>query len=194
MTQDRSDFMSVIHGIMDAKNSDDTELMYFLSKNFHRGQVRKSEKDEDGNPLRYFEHCRRTAMIIIDSGIKDPIPIQAGLGHDMIEDSKERILISRLMDRLFDPLVGIYIRALTKSTKIGYIENLTKMSQLHPQILLVKASDRLDNLRSLPTDNPEFCEKQKKETREVYFPLFESQRARLGVGYSNILNEIAKLV
>ncbi|MFA6526127.1 MAG: HD domain-containing protein [Candidatus Buchananbacteria bacterium] len=57
------------------------DLAYDAAKYGHREQFR-----DDGT--RYFEHCRATALILIDElGIIDPDKIIAALLHDMLEDN-----------------------------------------------------------------------------------------------------------
>jgi (p)ppGpp synthase/HD superfamily hydrolase len=63
------------------------------------------------------------------------------------------------------------VRSLTKTDKDSYIDNLKFESQ-YPGFMIVKAADRLDNLRSPPEDEG-FRTKQLKETKEHYIPLFQ---------------------
>jgi GTP pyrophosphokinase/guanosine-3',5'-bis(diphosphate) 3'-pyrophosphohydrolase len=167
----RTEFLNKISLFATESSVANIEIAYLMAKKFHDGQTRK-ELDQAGNPLRYFEHLRRTALILIDEfGVKTPELIITALLHDMIEDSEDGRLASLLIQRLFGDRVYQNVSILSKLHKDSYISNLTEYSQSYPQILLVKAADRLDNLRSLP-DDPEFCRKQYAETREVYLPLF----------------------
>lgn len=61
----------------------------------------RKELGPDGKPLRYFEHLRRTALILIDAGFTSPDLIITALLHDSIEDSEEVELLSSLTEELF---------------------------------------------------------------------------------------------
>lgn len=195
----RTIFMSKIHGFMPVEDARQVELAYLLAKKLHKGQTRK-ELGPDGQPLRYFEHLRRVALILIDeAGITDPSIIIAALLHDAIEDSEEIMLTGLLIERLFGSDVALLVRLVTKVPKEGYIERLRdglKGSYGRPAV--IKAADRLDNLRSLPKDNPAFCEKQRLETRDVMMPLFNSAETHLPpalmVGFRKIVSQIRSFV
>lgn len=139
---------------------------YYLAKFGHRAQFRK-ETDPEGFPLRYFEHVRRVAIILIDEArIYDPDLIITALLHDTLEDTEA--IDGAIIEQFFGTRVARLVRLLTKDPKEGYVERLKSS----PDALLVKACDRLDNLRSLEGADPAFQRKQCKETREVYLPLF----------------------
>ena len=64
----------------------DLQLAYYLSKYGHRGNLRQ-ELNEEGKPLRYFEHVRRVSLILMDEmQIMDRNMIISALLHDSIED------------------------------------------------------------------------------------------------------------
>jgi hypothetical protein len=44
----------------------DIDLAYTLSKYVHRAQVRMETNTLTGQPLRYFEHPRRVALILLE--------------------------------------------------------------------------------------------------------------------------------
>lgn len=140
---------------------------YYLAKFGHRFDRRK-EKDESGNAQRYFEHVRRVAILLMDiAGCYDPYLICVALLHDALEDTQD--LTAQILERFFGPDVARRVRRLSKVPKEGYVERL-KIADL--ETILVKACDRLDNLLSLGQTTPEFQEKQLKETRIKYLPLF----------------------
>ena len=60
---------------------------------------------------------------------------------------------------------------MSKVPKEGYLERFFLSTDFRPYVL--KACDRLDNLRSLKGGTPEFQVKQIKETQEKYYPLFD---------------------
>lgn len=196
----RSEFMAKVHRAMRSSRAEEVELAYLMSKKFHEGQFRK-ELGGDGKPLRYFEHLRRTALILLDAGLTDPELIITALLHDSIEDSDEVVLISRLIESQFGTTVSDWVLALTKtvSGKEEYIDQLFEEmnSGKSPDFVIVKAADRLDNLRSLPED-PAFRNKQISETKEKYIPLFEQflaqgQTSAKMKRFKKILAEIRKI-
>ena len=146
----------------------DIGLAYILAKYAHRAQVRK-EKDEKGELVRYFEHPRRVALILIDElHIVLPEMIIAALLHDGIEDTRE--ITPASLERYFGPEVTTIVRQLSKVPKEGFAERLLNLGNW--KALVLKACDRLDNLRSLSAGTVDFQRKQIRETKEVYYPIF----------------------
>lgn len=144
------------------------QLAYTLAKFSHRSQIRKETNDE-GKPVRYFEHPRRVALILIDElHIVEADMIVAALLHDGIEDTRD--LTPDMIEFHFGSEVRRIVALLSKVPKEGYIDRLGAFADW--KTLTVKACDRLDNLRSMDQAGPEFRTKQIKETREVYAPLF----------------------
>lgn len=144
------------------------QLAYTLSKYAHRSQVRK-ELGPDGKPLRYFEHVRRVALVLLDElKLARPELIITALLHDGIEDTRD--LTPDVIEFHFGAEVGTLVKLLSKVPKEGYAERLHNFGDW--RALTIKGCDRLDNLRSLGEASPEFRAKQIKETRTVYYPLF----------------------
>ncbi len=192
----KAEFLTMVSKVMSPSDVDLVETAYLLAKKFHKGQFRK-ELDSEGNPLRYFEHVRRTALILLQEGFTSKELIITALLHDAIEDAAETRLLSRLIESYFGENVGLWIRLLSKTNKHSYIETLREGLGLNDsRFMIVKAADRLDNLRSLPSE-PEFREKQLRETREVYLPLFAefSRNKHSGIlGFERIVKNIKDLV
>jgi (p)ppGpp synthase/HD superfamily hydrolase len=148
----------------------DARLAYILAKYSHRWQTRR-ELDESGQPRRYFEHLRRTALILIDElKIFDRDLVIAALLHDGIEDTRE--LTPEMIEHCFGSAVAGIVRRLSKVPKEGYTDRLTHADW---RTLLIKACDRLDNLRTLgvPAIPADFRARQVRETREKYYALFD---------------------
>ena len=144
------------------------QLAYTLSKYAHRAQVRK-EIGPDGKPLRYFEHVRRVALVLIDElKIARTEMIITALLHDGIEDTRD--LTPDVIEFHFGAEVGTLVKLLSKVPKQGYAERLFDFGDW--RAMMVKACDRLDNLRSLGSASTEFRVKQVNETRKVYYPIF----------------------
>jgi (p)ppGpp synthase/HD superfamily hydrolase len=171
-------------------------LAYYLAKYGHRAQVRK--ESVDGKPLRYFEHIRRVAINVMDEAkIMDSTIIVGALLHDMLEDAGED-MTPELLEFTFGSDVVSIVKKLSKVPKEGYIERLEMCTDWRP--LLIKACDRLDNLRSLMIlgTTLDFQKRQVKETREKYLSLFDKM-AKLTPpehrdGASHIRDEILKMV
>jgi (p)ppGpp synthase/HD superfamily hydrolase len=173
----------------------DVKLAYCLAKFGHRAQTRKELTE--GKPTRYFEHVRRVAIILMDEvKMVDRDMVIAALLHDSLEDTHD--LSAELLEHCFGAEVITLVKLLSKVPKEGYIERLNHCQDW--KVLLIKACDRLDNLRSLmvPGTTLEFQKKQIKETKECYFPIFDRlmQLAPL-THYPNITivrDEIKRLV
>lgn len=148
----------------------DIKLAYCLGKFGHRAQTRKELTE--GKPTRYFEHVRRVAIILMDEmKIMERDMIIAALLHDSLEDCDD--LSPELLEHSFGPNVVSIIKMLSKVPKEGYIERLNNCHNW--RVLVIKACDRLDNLRSLmvPGTSLDFQKKQIKETKEKYFSIFD---------------------
>lgn len=145
------------------------ELSYILAKYGHRTQVRK-ELDQEGHPLRYFEHVRRVALTLIDEAkCVRPEMIEAANLHDVFEDSET--ITPELVEEFLGADTCSIVKVLSKNPKEGYVERLLMCTDWRP--LLIKACDRLDNLRSLKDATPEFQTKQLNETRDKYLRVFD---------------------
>lgn len=148
----------------------DIKLAYCLAKFAHRAQVRKELTE--GKPTRYFEHVRRVAIILMDEmKIMNRDMIIAAQLHDTLEDNPD--ISAELLEHSFGSNVVSIVKNLSKVPKEGYHDRLSNCNNW--QVLAIKACDRLDNLRSLMVEGTslEFQKKQIKETRELYFPLFD---------------------
>ena len=139
-----------------------------MAKFGHRAQFRK-EVDHEGFPLRYFEHVRRVAIVLMDDvGIYEPDLVIAALLHDVIEDTED--IDAAVIEQFFGGRVAHLVLLLTKDPKEGYVRRL----ETDLDAVLLKACDRLDNLRSLDAADMAFRLKQCRETRDVYLPLFRA--------------------
>lgn len=147
----------------------DIQLAYTLAKFGHRAQVRK-ELDDHGDPVRYFEHVRRVVIILVDE-VKIVLPelCAAGLLHDIIEDAPN--LPPPMIEHCFGTDVVCIVKTLSKAPKEGYLDRFFMCTDWRPYV--VKACDRLDNLRSLGGAAREFRVKQVAETRDKYYALFD---------------------
>lgn len=173
----------------------DIKLAYTLAKFGHRAQLRKELID--GKPVRYFEHVRHVAIILMDElKIMDRDMIIAALLHDSLEDTED--ITAELIEHSFGSRVATMVTLLSKLPKEGYITRLKRCNIW--EVIALKMCDKTSNLRSLmvPGVNLEFQKKQVQETKEHYFPLFDQllqmcPAAHL-VNIHNLRDEVRKLV
>lgn len=168
--ENKETFQARIRPYLPPSQQLDVKLAYCLAKFGHRAQTRKELTE--GKPTRYFEHVRRVALILMDEvKIVDRDMVIAALLHDSLEDCRD--LSAELLEHSFGAEVVHIVTLLSKVPKEGYTERL---SHCHDwKVLLIKACDRLDNLRSLmiPGTTLEFQKKQIQETKDLYFPIFD---------------------
>jgi GTP diphosphokinase / guanosine-3',5'-bis(diphosphate) 3'-diphosphatase len=134
---------------------------YIFSKYGHRNQI-----SDDGT--RVFEHPRSVSNIIIEElELMIWRMIVTALLHDIREDSW---ILSEYRIRInFGKVVCHWVKLLTKTEGVDYIKCLTDVRIW--QVLVVKLSDRLHNLRRLGACTDEKIKRQVKETKEKYYPL-----------------------
>jgi GTP pyrophosphokinase len=131
--------------------------------------VRLDEVDASGHPVRYFEHLRRTALILLDElALAEPDLVIAALLHDAVEDTR---MLPEEIAMVFGAEVSRKVLLMSKKPKQGYMKRLIDSGDW--RVWTVKGCDRLDNNRALPQSRPEFRLKQVKETRAQYYPLMD---------------------
>lgn len=166
MAEDFKSFMQRMEMFFPHTQAIQASVFYKLIKNEFRSYKRRSQTDTLGNPLRYFEHLRGTALILIDeAGLIDFITIMAALGHDAIEDTRMSLEEVTLV---CGPEVSKTIALCSKCPKEGFFKRLC----LHGtwRVLMVKIADRVYNLRTVGTD-PLFMKKQYDETTKEFVHL-----------------------
>ena len=142
-------------------------IAYALAKHYHRFDVRKEEKNSEGEPLRYFEHPRRVALLFLDElALPDADIVICSLLHDTVEDTR---LAPEAITLVCGAENSRRVMLMSKKPKQGFHQRLIDHADY--KVLMVKGADRLDNLRSLAEAKSEFIRKQVKETRELYYPL-----------------------
>jgi (p)ppGpp synthase/HD superfamily hydrolase len=169
VTENRESFFTRLEPFLAPSSLLDVQLAYTLAKYGHRSQVRK-ELDANGEPVRYFEHVRRVAIILIDEvKIVEPDLVIAALLHDGPEDTRD--LTPAMIERCFGTQVAHTVKVLSKTPPEGYLDRFKVCTDWRPYI--IKGCDRLDNVRSLKAGSDTFIAKQVNETREKYYPLFD---------------------
>ena len=150
---------------------------YRFAAEHHKLQKRKS-----GEP--YITHPLAVAHILADMQM-DPVSIETGLLHDVVEDTSARLDQIR---ELFGEDVARCVDGVTKLSKISFAnrddrqaESLRKMLLAMTsdiRVVIVKLADRLHNMRTLGSLPPERQEAIAQETIDIYAPIAH----RLGMG------------
>ena len=193
-TENREAFFNRLSPILAPSDLLNVEVAYALAKHAHRHQTRM-ELDSESHPIRYFEHLRSTALILIDElKIHDPKMIVACLMHDSLEDTND--IHDRMLECLFGSEVAVMVKLLTKAPKEGYYERLYNHGNW--KTWMVKGCDRLSNLRTMKDCTAEFQLKQKIETGSVILPilikLFEHAPAHAMPGVRTLRYQIEQAI
>jgi hypothetical protein len=149
-------------------------LAYMLAKYGHRGQERK-ELDREGRKVRYFEHVRRVALILMDTPalreVVCPEAICIALLHDVLEDTED--ISAEMLEMMFGKDVTLGVMAMTKRKGLSTREYQSGLMG-HRIAKWVKLCDRVDNMRHCRIEyvGEEFRVKQKVETREEWMDWF----------------------
>lgn len=131
----------------------------------------------------YFNHAYNTAILLAEWKMP-PIIVTAGLLHDIPEDTPFTIAD---IARDFGKDIANIVEGETKLSHLKYrgaeryAENLRKMFfalAKDVRIIIVKAADRVDNLKSLDVFPPEKQGRIALESLEIYAPVAN----RLGMG------------
>lgn len=171
-TENRESFFKRLEPFFAPSDLRNVQLAYTLAKFSHRSQLRKEAWD-DGTPVRYFEHVRRVTITLVDEvKIVRPDMVIASLLHDGIEDTRD--LTPDMIEHCFGKDVTQIVKVLSKVPKEGYLERFLMCNDWRPYV--IKACDRLDNLRSLSQTDKAFQTRQVIETREKYYPLLDKMR------------------
>ncbi len=171
--ENRESFFARLNPFTAPADLRDVKIAYMMAKHGHRAQVRK-ELDEHGQPVRYFEHLRRVAIILLDElDIRNPEMICAALLHDSLEDTQD--ITEDIIEHIFGKYTVTIVKLLSKVPKEGYYDRLMKFADRN--VWIIKSCDRLDNLRSLSACNIEFQKRQVAETRKVIYDMLDSLAA-----------------
>lgn len=162
------------------------ESAFVVGERAHRGQNRKS-----GEP--YITHPVAVARILAEMHL-DAETLVAAVLHDTIEDTgitKDMLLAE------FGSTVADLVDGVTKLDKIKFAsreaataESFRKMLLAMARdlrVILIKLADRLHNMRTLESMNPERRRRIARETLEVYAPI--AQR----LGMNKLKSELQEL-
>ncbi|MEW5922564.1 MAG: bifunctional (p)ppGpp synthetase/guanosine-3',5'-bis(diphosphate) 3'-pyrophosphohydrolase [Candidatus Zixiibacteriota bacterium] len=143
---------------------------YEFSDMAHQGQKRESGE-------RYVEHCLNVAFILAELHL-DSDTIAAAVMHDVVEDTK--VTLEQIKTE-FNEDIAALVDGVTKISSVEYksreeqqVEYFRKMllsMARDIRVILIKLSDRLNNMRTL-----QYLDRMKQvriaqETRDVYAPL-----------------------
>jgi len=186
--ENKETFYNRIKPFLAGSDLQEIKLAYYLAKFGHRAQVRK-EEDSEGKPIRYFEHPRRVAIIVMDElkMIRKDMIIPALL-HDSLEDTED--LTPELLEHCFGSDIVSIIKVLSKVPKEGYLARLAICDDW--RVLTLKGCDKLDNLRSLMVKGStiNFQKKQIAEVKEHYYDIFERLQSMVPNAYSYYVREL----
>lgn len=151
-----------------------------LAKKSHENQKR-----DEGDP--YVIHLFRiTNTLIYNLGIKDRDILIASLLHDIVEDTD--ITFEQVKEEFGDKVAEI-VKALTRDKdKETKEEKFKKTLESSEAIIILKAADWLDNIRSLVyrTDREDRWQRHLRETEQMYIPLAKAS------GQEYLIEEIQK--
>lgn len=168
MKENLSTFLARMRAVFPESSVHQLHDFYIVMKAEFRSKVRM-ELDENGDPVRYFEHLRWVVIILVEeAGCRDLVLVKIALGHDAIEDTR---LTVAFIEANHGTEVAQGISRLSKVPKEGYLERLRLFGIWKD--FLVKGCDRLHNLRKLPHGSMGFRRKQLAETERDYYPLFD---------------------
>ena len=205
---------------------------YEMAKSAHRGQVRDGEVDASGEKLRYFEHPKSVASILLNECRAELAPlhdnsiavlIMSALLHDVPEDTTAlgsrrtdfpgqkitwREIVRERINRIdpwknnpdaieTDPLslhhetlstvvLGVTKLDLEELAALGIISadpnfkdlklklSVVMVESSGPAAVVIKAADRLANLRTMDNLEAQRVLKQIRETEKHFIPIFEA--------------------
>ena len=185
--ENKESFFNRIKPFLAGSDEQEIRLAYYLAKFGHRAQLRK--ETVDGKQLRYFEHPRRVALIVMDElkMIRKDMIIPALL-HDSLEDTED--LTPQLLEHCFGADIVSIIKVLSKVPKEGYLTRLMMCDDW--RVLTLKACDKKDNLKSLMVKGTsvDFQKKQIKEVKEEYYPIFDRLTKMVPNAYAYYVQEL----
>ncbi|PZP64949.1 MAG: guanosine-3',5'-bis(diphosphate) 3'-pyrophosphohydrolase [Azospira oryzae] len=146
------------------------ESAYHFSKAAHQGQFRKS-----GDP--YISHPLAVTQILAQMRL-DAQALTAALLHDVMEDTK---VTKAEIASLFGNPVAELVDGVSKLDRMEFqsaedaqAENFRKMLlavSRDVRVILIKLADRLHNMRTLKSVEPEKRRRIARETLEIYAPI-----------------------
>ncbi|MFZ1470119.1 MAG: bifunctional (p)ppGpp synthetase/guanosine-3',5'-bis(diphosphate) 3'-pyrophosphohydrolase [Paracoccaceae bacterium] len=167
---DVEDLIALVRNYNPRCNADLIRQAYAYGFRMHDGQVRKSGEA-------YFTHPVAVAAILTEQRLDDATIITALL-HDTIEDTGSTY---GEISTLFGLEVAELVDGVTKLTNLQLsnagsqqAENFRKLFMAMSKdlrVILVKLGDRLHNMRTIRSMNPDKQAQKARETMEIFAPL-----------------------
>ena len=167
---DVEDLIALVRNYNPRCNADLIRRAYAYGMKMHDGQMRKS-----GEP--YFTHPVAVAAILTEQRLDDATIVTALL-HDTIEDTRSTYAD---LSSMFGEEVAELVDGVTKltnlqlsSTESQQAENFRKLFMAMSRdlrVILVKLADRLHNMRTIRSMQPEKQAQKARETMEIFAPL-----------------------
>lgn len=171
----RERFLNKLKPYLSEEGLDNVGDAYVFAKYGHRGQERDGG---GGEKIRYFEHPRAVAEIIIDElGILgDWRLVVLALLHDVIEDTW--LLNHRRVKKLFGEEMANWLVLLTRVGEHSDAEWEAYIGRIGAcgewRVILVKLCDRLHNLRTCTSLTKKRQAKYIAETEKYFFGLIQA--------------------
>jgi guanosine-3',5'-bis(diphosphate) 3'-pyrophosphohydrolase len=167
---DVEDLIALVRNYNPRCNADLIRRAYAYGMKMHDGQMRKS-----GEP--YFTHPVAVAAILTEQRLDDATIVTALL-HDTIEDTRSTYAD---LTSMFGAEVAELVDGVTKLTNLQLsntesqqAENFRKLFMAMSRdlrVILVKLADRLHNMRTIRSMNPDKQAQKARETMEIFAPL-----------------------
>ncbi|MBT4937129.1 HD domain-containing protein [Candidatus Peregrinibacteria bacterium] len=170
----------------------------------HVNQKRFCGEDFVYHPIRVMQRLQ-------DLGVKKNILICALL-HDVLEDThaseaevekKFGSYVARVVESLSKEPREEYshiicINKKSKERLKDYCKKIQKACKKYPEVLLIKMSDQIDNLKSINVFPEEKKKKQIHEIRDCFLPIYKENERNIGksikVTYLCLFNELKTLL
>ena len=162
---------------------------YKYAERMHEGVFRKS-----GEP--YITHPLRVAYTVSLCGA-DLETVIAALLHDVVEDCREKGASLVVLSADYGQAVADIVNAVTKldedsdpdlsKAERDIMSEVKMQTVMNPRALLVKAADRIDNLKTIDAMPEEKQLKKAQRTREIILPMIRDVGAYM---LADILEEL----
>ena len=167
---DVEDLIALVRNYNPRCNADLIGRAYAYGMKMHDGQMRKS-----GEP--YFTHPVAVAAILTEQRLDDATIVTALL-HDTIEDTRSTYadLASMFSEEVAELVDGVtkLTNLQLSNTESQQAENFRKLFMAMSRdlrVILVKLADRLHNMRTIRSMNPDKQAQKARETMEIFAPL-----------------------
>ncbi len=169
-------FENILLKLEPYKNDLDMDMVkkaYAFAANCHRGQTRKSGEAYICHPLRVLD-----ILLSMRVGVDNSM-VCAALLHDVLEDKKE--ITAEIIKKEFNEDIAFLVTGVTKVDRLEFkteeeyrndsrkkiIEALSK----DVRIILLKLADRLHNMQTLGSKEPERIKAIARETLDTFVPM-----------------------